>query len=213
MVAIIIFVLAALCAPIAATKCSSSPQCPAENGCTVSTPNGAEIDLKCDTDFDGRVLKTIQAKSFSECAKKCSENSQCGGLNLKDGHCYHLGADVGIARHLSGVLGGIMVQAPSDGGDSAGHKVCGDVINCNVASTDGCHFTTGNKTYVARCETDLYGSDFENIETLSLTACVKQCSKKSACKSVSWSLGICYLKNEIPDALYSKVYGSAYLQS
>lgn len=61
MVAIIIFVLAALCAPIAATKCSSSPQCPAENGCTVSTPNGAEIDLKCDTDFDGRVLKTIQA--------------------------------------------------------------------------------------------------------------------------------------------------------
>lgn len=107
----------------------------------------------------------------------------------------------------SGVLGGIMVQAPSDGGDSAGHKVCGDVINCNVASTDGCHFTTGNKTYVARCETDLYGSDFENIETLSLTACVKQCSKKSACKSVSWSLGRCYLKNEIPDALYSKVYG------
>lgn len=99
-----------------------------------------------------------------------------------------------------------MVQAPSGSGDSAGHKVCGDVIDCSKASTDGCHFTTGNQTFVARCETDLYGSDFENIETLSLTACVKKCAKKSTCKSVSWSSGRCYLKNGIPDALYSEKY-------
>ncbi|KAH7382609.1 hypothetical protein DE146DRAFT_740207 [Phaeosphaeria sp. MPI-PUGE-AT-0046c] len=195
MIAVIVFVLAALSAPIAATKCSSSPKCPAENGCTVSTPNGAEIDLKCDIDYDGRVLRTLQ----------------CGGLNLKDGYCYHLGADVGIARHDSGVLGGIIVKAPSGSGDSAGHKVCGDVINCDLASTDGCHFTTSNKTYVARCETDLYGSDLENLETLSLTACVKKCAKNSNCKSVSWSSGRCYLKNAIPDAIYSDVYAAAYL--
>ena len=58
---VIALVLAALSSPITATKCSSSPQCPAENGCTVTTPNGAEIDLKCDIDYDGRVLKTVQA--------------------------------------------------------------------------------------------------------------------------------------------------------
>jgi hypothetical protein len=96
-----------------------------------------------------------------------------------------------------------MTKAPTTS-TPLGRDSCGNHIDCDVASTDGCAYKSGGKTFVARCNMDFYGSDLAIAFTDNLAECIQQCVTTQNCKSVSWSTGTCYMKNSIPQGDFSQ---------
>jgi hypothetical protein len=84
-----------------------------------------------------------------------------------------------------------------------GTNSCGDNIDCAAALTDGCVFTSNAKLYIAHCEMDFYGNDFDVTQTADFTGCVTFCASTDGCQGVSWVSGTCYLKSCIAQGSYN----------
>jgi hypothetical protein len=110
-------------------------------------------------------------------------------------HCSHT-----LGRN--GVVGGVMTKDPSII-PLVGTASCGVKIDCVAPSTDGCTFASNGKNYIAHCEMDFYGNDFEVLWTEDFTGCVAYCASTDGCQAVSWSNGMCYLKNCISQGSYN----------
>jgi hypothetical protein len=101
------------------------------------------------------------------------------------------------------VVAGLQTKAPETT-TPLGKTSCGTDIDCDKAAEDGCAYTTGGTTFVARCNMDFYGSDLSLTSTDDLEGCIADCANTVGCKSVSWSTGTCYMKNAIPKGNYNQ---------
>jgi hypothetical protein len=92
------------------------------------------------------------------------------------------------------VVAGVMTKVPTTT-PSPGSTSCGDDIDCDVAPTDGCIYSSNGKRFIARCNVDFYGGDSGITFTDNLSGCIQQCANTAGCQAVSWSTGTCYLKS------------------
>jgi hypothetical protein len=89
---------------------------------------------------------------------------------------------------------------------------CGDTIDFDGTSDDGCTFVSNGKTFVGRDSMDFYGNDMAFMQTADLTACVMECADTADCMAVSWNGGSCYLKKAVGTGIYNVIVDGMYSQ-
>jgi hypothetical protein len=101
-------------------------------------------------------------------------------------------------------MAGVMVQVPSATPMEC-DTTCGTEITYGAASTNSCTYTSTGTTFVARCNMDFYGNDFQVVQSLDFTGCVQACADINRCLAVSFTGGNCYLKDAVSQGEYSPV--------
>jgi hypothetical protein len=99
-------------------------------------------------------------------------------------------------------MAGVMIQVPT-AIPNACSTTCGTEITCDASSPTSCTYTSSGKTFVARCQVDFYGNDFDVVQSPDFTTCVQACADSDRCLAVSFTGGNCYLKNAISQDEYS----------
>jgi hypothetical protein len=101
------------------------------------------------------------------------------------------------------VVAGVMTKVPTTT-PSPGSTSCGDDIDCDIASTDGCTYSSDGKRFIACCNVDFYEGDSDITFTEDLPRCIQQCANTAGCQTVSWSTGTCYPKSTISQGVWNQ---------
>ncbi|RYO66222.1 hypothetical protein AA0116_g2972 [Alternaria tenuissima] len=182
----------------ASSICPSSPTCPQDDQCSL-TSNGATLQVSCATDYYGGDLQLAQTSTLAGCIRACSTTTGCNAASYVGGNCY-LKSTLNAAQPNSNVIGVAVISRdtspmPVPAPDTP--KQCPASFTC--PENDGCSYTDGSRTLTLTCGVDFYGGDFTNQYAASLEACTQACAGDTQCLAASFvggkGDGRCYLKN------------------
>ncbi len=141
-----------------------------ENTCTYRGQRFSLVDIQiCSTVSKGYILPGKLSEPVAELVLSFSANTAAQELSM-----------------LSGIL---MCVPIYDSGTPSHADYLNQLIDPNVPSCNYTHLVGS----------DYQGGDYNNIQNTSLTNCIKSCCDDPNCLAYTFSNGMCYMKNSIPN--------------